>query len=426
MMRCPDECGKKWRVGKQTKLDWKKQEEQEEKKERRKPTIKEVKMIERIIEEKEDEEEDLIELRMTNEMVPRQFHKYLKVFEKKYSERMPMRKAWDHAIDLREGFVPKKEKIYPLSRVEREKVQEFVKDQLRKRYIRPSKLPQTSPVFFVPKKDEKKRMVQDYQYLNSWTIKNNYPLLLISDLIDSIEKKKVFTKMDLRWGYNNVRIKEEDEWKVAFSIPEGSFEPMVMFFGLTNSPAMFQTMMNDLLKDLVVEEKVAVFIYDVMIATETEEGHNKIVEEVLRRLEENDLFIKLEKYVWKVREVGFLGVIIGDDRVRMEKEKVQGVIEWLVPRSIKDVQKFLGLANYYRWFVKDFARIVKLLYEMTRKEMKWSWGERQQRAFEELKERFMMELVLVTPDLDKEMRVEADASDFAMGGVLSMKCEDEK
>ena len=231
----------------------------------------------------------------------------------------------------------KKRKIYPLSRVEREKVQEFVKDQLRKGYIRPSKLPQTSLVFFVPKKDEKKRMVQDYRYLNSWTIKNNYLLPLILDLIDSIGKKKVFTKMDLRWGYNNMRIKEGNKWKAAFSMPEGSFEPMVMFFGLTNSPAMFQAMMNDLLRDLVVEEKVAVFIDDVMIVIETEEGHDKIVEEVLRRLEENDLFVKPEKYVWKIREVGFLGVIIGKNGVRIERKKVQGVVEWPVPKSVKDV-----------------------------------------------------------------------------------------
>jgi len=209
-------------------------------------------------------------------------------------------------------------------------------------------------------------------------------------------------------------------------MPEGSFEPTVMFFGLTNSPVTFQVIINDLLRDLVVEEKVVVFINDVMIVIETEEGHDKIVEEVLRRLEENDLFVRLEKYVWKVREVGFLEVIIEKDRVRMEKEKVQGVIEWPVLRSIKDMQKFLGLANYYRWFVKDFAKIAKPLYEMTRKEMKWSWGERQQKAFEELKERFMTEPVLVTPDLDKEMRVEADVSDFAMGGVLSMKCEDKR
>ena len=145
--------------------------------------------------------------------------------------------------------------------------------------------------------------------------------------------------------------------------------------------------MNDLLRDLVVEEKVAVFIDNMMIATETEEGHDEIVEKVLRRLEENNLFVKPEKYVWKVREVGFLGVIIGEDRVRMEKEKVQGVIEQPVPRNMKDVQKFLELANYYRQFVKDFARIAKPLYEMMRKEMKWSWEERQQKVFEELKKR---------------------------------------
>ena len=210
MTRCSDEYGKKWKTGRQMKLGWKKQEERKEKKERRRPTIEEEKMIARIVKEKENKEEDLIELRATEEMVPKQFHKYLKVFEKKDSERMSTRKTWDHAIDLREGFVPKKGKIYLLSRVEREEVQEFVKDQLRKGYIRPLKSPQTSLVFFVPKKDGKKRMVQDYWYLNSWTIKNNYLLPLISDLIDSI-RKKMFTKMDLRWGYNNVRIKEGDE-----------------------------------------------------------------------------------------------------------------------------------------------------------------------------------------------------------------------
>ena len=159
-------------------------------------------------------------------------------------------------------------------------------------------------------------------------------------------------------------------------MPEGLFEPMVMFFGLTNSPATFQAMMNDMLRNLVVKEKVVVFIDDVMIVTEMEEGHDEIVEEVLKRLEENDLFVKPEKCVWKVREVGFLGVIIGEDGVKMEKEKVQGVIEWPVPRNVKDVQKFLGLANYYRRFVKDFAIIAKPLHETMRKEKKWDWGEK--------------------------------------------------
>ena len=169
-----------------------------------------------------------------------------------------------------------------------------------------------------------------------------------------------------------MRIKERDEWKAVFSMPEELFEPTVIFFRLTNLPATFQAMMNDLLRDLVVEEKVAVFIDDVMIAMETEEGHDEIVEEVLRRLEENDLFVKPKKYMWKVKEVGFLGVIIGEDGVRMEKEKIQGVVEWPVPKSVKDVQKFLGLANYYKQFVKDFAKIAKPLHKIMRKETKWS------------------------------------------------------
>jgi len=155
-------------------------------------------------------------------------------------------------------------------------------------------------VFFVGKKDRKKRMVQDYRYLNEWTIKNNYPLPLISDILENIGTKKVFMKMDLRWGYNNVRIKEGDEWKTAFTTPEGSFEPMVMFFRLTNSPATFQAMMNKLLRDLINIGKVAAFINDVIVGTETEDGHDEIVGEVIKRLEENDLYVKPEKCKWKV------------------------------------------------------------------------------------------------------------------------------
>ena len=172
-------------------------------------------------------------------LVPEEFHRWIKMFGKRQSERMPTRKVWDHAIDVKERFILRKGKVYPSLREEREEVREFVKEQLQKGYIWPSKSPQTAPVFFVGKKDGKKRMVQDYRYLNKWTIKNNYLLPLISDVLENIGMKKVFTKMDLRWGYNNVRIKEGDEWKAAFMTPEGLFEPTVMFFGLTNSPATF-------------------------------------------------------------------------------------------------------------------------------------------------------------------------------------------
>jgi len=164
---------------------------------------------------------------------------------------MLVQKTWDHAIELKEGFTPKKEKVYLLLREEREEVQTFVKDQLGKGYIRPSKSPQMSPVHFVAKKDGTWRMVQDYQHINQWTIKNGYPLPLIADILDGVEKRKVFTKLDLRWGYNNVRIKEGNKWKAAFMIHIGAYEPMVMYFGLTNIPAIFQAMMNDLFRDLI-------------------------------------------------------------------------------------------------------------------------------------------------------------------------------
>jgi len=135
----------------------------------------------------------------------------------------------------------------------------------------------------------------------------------------------------------------------------GSFKLTVIFFGMTNSPAMFQAMMNKILRDMINEGKVAVFVDDVLVGTEMEEGYNEIVEEVLRRLKENDLYVKLEKCTWKVRKIGFLGIVIGPSGIEMEKEKVDGVLSWLEPRNVKDVRKFLGLVNYYRRFIKNFA-----------------------------------------------------------------------
>ena len=197
--------------------------------------------------------------------------------------------------------------------------------------------------------------------MNEWPIKNNYLLPLISEVLENIGTKKVFIKMDLRWGYNNVRIKEENEWKAAFTMLERSFEPMVMFFGLTNSPAMFQAMMNKLLRDLINTGKVAAFINDVIVGTKTEEGHDEVVAEVIRRLEENNLHVKPEKCKWKVKEVRFLGVVIGPKGIKMVKVKVKGVLEWPTPKCVKDVQKFLGLANYYHQFIQGFVSIVRPL-----------------------------------------------------------------
>jgi len=185
-------------------------------------------------------------------------------------------------------------------------------------------------------------------------------------------------------------------------------------------------MMNEILWDLINTGKVASFIDNVIIGIEGEKGHNELIEKVVKRLAENDLYVKPEKCKWKVKEVGFLGVVIGPEDIKIEEEKVKGVLDWPTPKCVKDIQKFLGLANYYCQFIKDFAFIAWPLHNLVKKEQKWEWTERQQKVFKELKKRFTKEPVLVVPDLDKKMRMEVDVSDYTIGGVLSMECEDGK
>jgi len=209
---------------------------------------------------------------------------------------MPTRKPWDHVINLKEDFVLKKERTYLMSRQKKEKVRGFVKEQLRKGYIRPSKLPQTSLVFFVGKKNGKKKIVQNYQYLNKRT-KDNYLLSLILDLIDTMGTKRVFTKMDLQWEYNNVWVKKGNEWKTVFTMHLEVYEPTVMFFGLTNSLVIFQAMINDFLRDLINTGEVVAFMNNVLVTTEKKEKHDRIIKEVLRRMKENDLYVKPEKCI---------------------------------------------------------------------------------------------------------------------------------
>ena len=190
--------------------------------------------------------------------------------------------------------------------------------------------------------------------------------------------KKVFTKIDLRQEFNNMRIKKGNEQKRAFTTHMSSFKPTIMFFGIINLPAMFQAMMNKILRDLINEGKVTAFVDDILVETKTEEEHNKIVEEILKRLKKNDLYVKPEKYMQKVRKIGFLGVVIGPNGIEIKKEKVDGVLSWLEPKNIKDIRKFLGLVNYYRRFIKDFTRVARLMNMLTRKDIKQQQGQEQQ------------------------------------------------
>ena len=358
------------------------------------------------------------------DLVLKAYHKYLKVFSKKESKRMPVHKPWDHAINMKDTFVPKKGRLIPLSPQEQKEVSDFIDNQTKKGYIRLSKSPQTSPVFFVPKKNGKKQMVQDYRYLNEHTVKNNYPLPLIRQLSKKLQGAKLFTKMDLCWGYNNVRIKEGDEWKAAFTCYQCFFESLVMYFGLCNSHTTFQVMMNEIFADM--EEVMVVYINDLLIFTKTDkqEEHDRIVLEVLWRLEEHDLSIKPEKCSFWVKEVKFLGMTVSAEGIKMNDDKVQAILGWPAPKTVCGVRSFLGLANFYRRFIKDYAQVARPLNDLTKKDQAFKWKDPQQLAFDMLKQRFTTVPILVFPDIDKQFCLETDASDFATSAVLSILKDD--
>ena len=366
------------------------------------------------------------EKRSFEDIVPPQYHPYKAVFSKESFDELPDKRPWDHIIELKPDFEPFRSKIYPLSLNEQTELDAFLDENLKSGRIRPSKSPMASPVFFVKKKDGGLRLVQDYRRLNDVTIKNSYPLPLISDMINKLSKAKFYTKLDVRWGYNNIRMREGDEWKAAFRTNRGLFEPLVMFFGLTNSPATFQTMMNDLFKELIDEGVVLVYMDDILIYTETLEEHRKVVKRVLQILKDNKLYLKAEKCEFEQQKVEYLGLIISPGRIEMDPVKVEGVANWPIPPNVKEVQSFLGFTNFYRQFIQDFADVARPLHDLTKKDIPWEWNAEHQAAFDNLKKAITSSPVLIFPSDDKPYRVEADSSGHASGAVLSQEGEDGK
>ena len=198
---------------------------------------------------------------------------------------------------------------------------------------------------------------------------------------------------------------------------EESFKLIVMFFGLINSVAIFKMMMNKILQDLINTDEVASFINNIIIETKKEEKHNKVVEEIIKRLAENNLYIRPEKCKQKIKEIEFLGIVIGLDGVRIEKEKMKGVLDWLTFQEVKDIQKLLRLANYYWQFIKNFIFIARLLYDLMKKDQKWGQTERQKKVFRELKEKFTKKLA--ASDLDKKMRMKVNVLDYTTVKVVN-------
>ena len=365
--------------------------------------------------------------RSFRDAVPAHLHDFEDVFAKSSFDVLPDRKLWDHAIELEPESKSANCKVYPLAPNEQSELDAFLQENLDSGRIRPSKSPMASPVFFIKKKDGALRLVQDYRALNAMTVKNRYPLPLISELINDLRGARYFTKLDVRWGYNNVRIKEGDEWKAAFRTNRGLFEPLVMFFGLTNSPATFQTMMNDIFQDLIMEGVVCVYLDDILIYTKDLTEHRRITRIVLDRLRKHKLFLKHEKCEFERTQIEYLGLIISEGRAEMDPVKVAGVAEWPIPRNKKEVQSFLGFANFYRRFIADFSHHARPMFDLTGKDVRWSWGTDQQVAFDRLKTAITSRPVLMFADDDRPFRVEADSSDFATGAVLSQQSpEDEK
>jgi RNase H-like domain found in reverse transcriptase/Reverse transcriptase (RNA-dependent DNA polymerase)/Integrase zinc binding domain len=320
---------------------------------------------------------------------------------------------------MKSRFKPKSFKTYNLTLEEQMELDKFLKENLDKGYIKLSQSPMASPFFFVKKKDGKLRPCQDYWYLNDWTVKNVYPLPLISKIMDKIKGAKFFTKFDVRWGYNNVRIKAEDQWKAAFKTNRGLFEPTVMFFRMCNSPATFQAIMDSIFSDMIEERRVIVYMDDILIFAENQEELQERTKQVLQRLREHNLFLKPKKCEFNKTTMEYLGLIIQEGKLSMDPIKLSGIGDWPIPTMVKQVRGFIGFANFYRQFIKKFSKLILPLNNLLWKDTKFNWNDQCQEAFETLKGRFLQEPVLMMPDHSKPFQIESDASKYASGAVLT-------
>ena len=303
-------------------------------------------------------------------------------------------RRWDHAIKLIPGAEPKLSKVYLLSPLEQTKLDAFLEENLCTRCIQPSK---SAPVFFIKKKDGSLQLVQDYYALNAVTVKNRYPLPLISELVSQLHRAKYFTKLDVQWGFNNVCIKSRDEWKAAFCTNHGLFEPLVMFFGITNSPATFQTIMNDIFRTFIAKEIVAMYLDNILIFMEMEQEHERAVWRVLEVLAEHKLFFHPEKCEFHWKQIEYLRLVISENKVEMDSVKVAGVCDWPTPENQTDMQAFIDFVNFYRHFIQDFSTITRPLFDLTHSNKTWNWDAKEQKAFEHLKMAVTTAPVLVSP-----------------------------
>ncbi|KAG1926482.1 retrotransposable element [Pimephales promelas] len=346
--------------------------------------------------------------------VPREYHDLRAVFSRSRATSLPPHRPYDCAIDLLPGTTPPRGRLYSLSAPEREALEKYLSDSLEAGTIVPSSSPAGAGFFFVKKKDGSLRPCIDYRGLNDITVKNRYPLPLMSSAFEVLQGAKFFSKLDLRNAYHLVRIRRGDEWKTAFNTPLGHFEYRVLPFGLVNAPAVFQALINDVLRDML---NIFVFVYldDILIFSPSLQVHTQHVRQVLQRLLENRLFVKAEKCTFHAQSISFLGSIISAEGVSMDSSKVRAVTEWPVPESRVALQRFLGFANFYRRFIRNFSQIAAPLSALTSARVQFSWTQEAQTAFDRLKSLFSSAPILRTPDVSRQFIVEVDASEVGVG-----------
>jgi len=355
--------------------------------------------------------------------VPKRFQKYAKLWSEDFGERLAEHEPWDHAIDLEPGTHPRFFPIYKLTQDESKALKEFVQENLRLGRIRPSQSSAGYPVLFVPKKNGKLRLCIDYRQLNSITKKDRYPLPLISEIQDRIGSAKIFTKIDLRWAYHQIRIKEGDEWKGAFRTQQGLYEPMVLQFGFTNAPATFQRRINNVLREHL-DEFVMAYLDDIIIYSTSKEEHEEHVEWVLKRLQEEQIPIAIEKCEFFTRKTDFVGFIIEPGQLSIDPKKIEAIVNWQEPENVTQLRSFLGFCNYCRRFITEWSKNTEPFTRLTKKEEPWRWGDEQRKLFKELKELFTQDPILKIYQSGLETVVETDASDFALGACLIQRHQD--
>ncbi|WVZ70995.1 hypothetical protein U9M48_019622 [Paspalum notatum var. saurae] len=331
---------------------------------------------------------------------------------------LPPDRNVEFSIELVPGTAPVSKRPYRMAPDELKELKMQLQEQLDKGFICPSSSPWGCPALFVEKKGQGgKRLCVDYRPLNAVTVKNKYPLSHIDILFDQLAGARVFSKIDLRSGYYQIKIREEDIPKTAFSTRYGLYEYLVMSFGLTNAPAFFMYMMNSVFMN-ELDKFVVVFIDDILIYSKNEEEHKEHLWIVLTRLKEHKLYAKFSKCAFWLKEVSFLGHILSEKGVAVDPSKVESVLNWKQPESVTEIRSFLGLAGYYRRFIKDFSKTAKPMTSLTKKNTKYTWSPNCEEAFQSLKRSLTTAPVLAQPDVMKPFDVYCDASGNGLGCVL--------